>query len=88
MTESESTLSVVSERTFDVLKLRVHKIEHKFHQNIRVARVSHIECCISGHSGHGLSDTFDLLDCHTISYNSSPILFLICARGSFNQPEY
>ena len=70
MTESEFTLSVVSDRMFDVLKSRVQTILHKFYQNIRVARVSHIECCISGHSGHGLSNTFDLLDCHTISYNS------------------
>ena len=88
MTESELTLSVVSERMFDVLRSRVQKILHNFYQNIRVARVSHIECCISGHSGHGLSNTFDLLNCHTISYNFSPIIFLICARGSFNRLEY
>ena len=75
MTESESTLSVVSQRTFDVLKLRVHKIVHKFYQNIRVARVSHIECGITVTSDHGLFYTFDLSDCHNISYNSSPILF-------------
>ena len=72
----------------DVLKSQVQKVLHKFYQNIRVARVSYFVCCISGHSGHGLSNTSDLLDCHTTNYNAVPILFLICARGSFNQLEY
>ena len=70
-------------RKFDGLKSQVQKVLHEFDQNIRVVRVSHIECLITGHSDHGLFDTSDLLACTNTKYKVMSLLFLICVRGCF-----